>query len=226
MKRAKDRVIKMVFISVLIFSVIVGFSALADAQRGGHGGGGHGGGGHGFGHNIGGHDNGGRSFGRQGNGGHNIGEQNIGRRSIDGRNIDRQSNFHSGFSRGRSGFRGHSRFGGPIIRGPVIRERLPRGALRWGFWGGVVVGGIYRPFYWPIYALPVWPGYYVPYGYPSYYQPSYVVVVPQPEYAEQPAATPENRCYGPTVDDTGEIIYDKDGNMMPDFTKPVPCPPQ
>jgi hypothetical protein len=95
--------------------------------------------------------------------------------------------------------------------------------------------------------MPVPYDYYASYGYPSYYQPQYVVVVPQaapnqPAQADQqlqndqqattdqqPAAaqqTPPPNCYGPQVDKSGSMLRDTDGNMIPDFTKPVTCPPQ
>ena len=135
---------------------------------------------------------------------------------------------------------------GPIIRGPYFRGPLPRGAIRGGFWGGVVVGGIFSPFWWPFYAVPVPIDYYAPYGYPSDYEPPYVVVVPQAEPNQPPPPPPPvdqqapadeqvapdqqssslpPKCYGPQVDKTGNMLRDQEGNMIPDFTKPVTCPP-
>jgi hypothetical protein len=64
-------------------------------------------------------------------------------------------------------------------------------------------------------------GYYGSYGYPSY-DPDYVLVVPQGT-ERQPGP---NQCYGPKVDQGGSIIKDQAGNMVPDFSKPVPCPSQ
>jgi ubiquitin-protein ligase len=41
-----------------------------------------------------------------------------------------------------------------------------------------------------------------------------------------PAITPPNQCYAPQIDPNGNVITDKIGNMSPDFSKPMPCPPQ
>jgi hypothetical protein len=115
------------------------------------------------------------------------------------------------------------------------------GAFAGAFWGGVVIGGIFNPFWWPYYAIPTQPGYYD--SYPDYYtyqqDPEYVIAVPPAEattayqqqepYQQQGAAPPVNmppdQCYGPKVDANGNVIKDN-GNMVPDFSKPVPCPPQ
>ena len=59
---------------------------------------------------------------------------------------------------------------------------MPRGAIVGSFFGGMVVGGISSPFWWPFYAVPVPVGYYDPYyAYPSYAAPQYVLVVPPPD---------------------------------------------
>jgi hypothetical protein len=124
----------------------------------------------------------------------------------------------------------------------------PYGAAFGFFMGGVVVGGIYSPFWWPYYAVSVPVTYYDPYYQYSYSAPPYVIEVPPPEATVlyQPgsqaqgttsaddsasakessqAAMPPNRCYAPATDSNGNII-EEDGNMVPDFSKPVPCPPQ
>jgi hypothetical protein len=71
--------------------------------------------------------------------------------------------------------------------------------------------------------------------YPTYYTyqepaPPYVIAVPPPEATTsysgpQPTTVPPDQCYGPKVDANGNILKDN-GNMIPDFSKPVPCPPQ
>jgi hypothetical protein len=104
--------------------------------------------------------------------------------------------------------------------------------------GGVVVGGIYNAFWWPYYALSVPPSYYDPYYQFPYPAPSSVIEVPPPEattaYQEQPptayqqeptAAMSPNQCYAPKMDQTGAMIMEN-RNPIPDFSKPVPCPPQ
>jgi hypothetical protein len=84
--------------------------------------------------------------------------------------------------------------------------------------------------------VPVPYSYYTPYGYPSYYEPPYVVVVPQAPTDQQAPinqqattdqqSTPPPNCYGPQVDQSGNMLRDNSGNIIPDFTKPVSCPPQ
>ena len=118
---------------------------------------------------------------------------------------------HSGYGGGHTGFR----------PGFGSGWRHPSGAIRGGFWGGVTIGGVYTAFWWPFYALPVPMGYYGPYSYPSY-DPNYVLVVPQGT-EQQPGP---NQCYGPKVDQEGNIMRNQAGNMIPDFSKPVPCPSQ
>jgi hypothetical protein len=39
-----------------------------------------------------------------------------------------------------------------------------------------------------------------------------------------PITTRPNQCYAPRTDSNGQVIKDNDGNMAPDFSKPVPCP--
>jgi hypothetical protein len=37
---------------------------------------------------------------------------------------------------------------------------------------------------------------------------------------------PPNQCYAPQIDSNGNVVNDRNGYMTPDFSKPVPCPPQ
>jgi hypothetical protein len=91
------------------------------------------------------------------------------------------------------------------------------------------------------------PAYYDPYYQYPYPAPPYVIEVPPAEattaypqgpqvievpsegatypLGPPPAATPPNQCYAPKTDAKGNIIKDN-GNMIPDFSKPVPCPPE
>jgi hypothetical protein len=78
--------------------------------------------------------------------------------------------------------------------------------------------------------VPVPPDYYDPYYQYPYPAPPYVTEVPPPEtttaYPEQPGySMPPTQCYAPKTDEKGNIIRDN-GNMIPDFSKPVPCPPE
>jgi len=41
----------------------------------------------------------------------------------------------------------------------------------------------------------------------------------------KPEKVPPNQCYAPKIDQKGNIIKEN-GNPVPDFSKPVPCPPQ
>jgi hypothetical protein len=56
--------------------------------------------------------------------------------------------------------------------------------------------------------------------------------VPPPEattaYAQgpPPSTMPPNQCYAPKTDSNGNVIKDNNGSMIPDFSLPVPCPPQ
>ena len=189
---------KRVFILMALFSVlVVGFSAPAAARGGG---GGRGGGGHGG-----------------GGGGSHYGRFSGGSRYSSGAVAH-----YAVFS--PSGYRGgYSRY--------YYRGSVPRGAIVGSFFGGMVVGGISSPFWWPFYAVPVPVGYYDPYyAYPSYAAPQYVLVVPPPDattaQSEPVPATPSpNQCYAPKVDQSGNLIYENN-DMIPDFSKPVPCPPQ
>jgi hypothetical protein len=205
--------VKRVFILVLVL-VFGSFLELVEAR----GGGGHSGGGH----------SGGFSGGSHGgfSGGH-LGRDYDGSHPGYGYGGRVGSPSGRGYTTGRGYIGGGYGFGGPrrpIVRGPAIRGPLPRGAIRGGFWGGIVIGGIFSPFWWPFYAVPVPSRYYAPYGNAPYYEPPYVVVVPQATTDQQ--STPIPNCYGPQVDQSGNMLRDKDGNIIPDFTKPVPCPPQ
>ncbi|MGD0237864.1 MAG: hypothetical protein ABSC55_25445, partial [Syntrophorhabdales bacterium] len=90
----------------------------------------------------------------------------------------------------------------------------------------------FSPFWWPYYAVPVPPSYYDPYyQYPNP-APPYVIEVPpteatsaSPQGPPPETTPPPNQCYAPKLDASGNIIKDN-GNMIPDFSKPVPCPPQ
>ncbi len=58
-----------------------------------------------------------------------------------------------------------------------------------------------------------------------------IIEVPPPEAAAkypigpQPATTPPIQCYAPKIDAGGNILKEN-GNMIPDFSKPVPWPPE
>lgn len=193
----------LVVMSVFLVALLFGFPISAATHGGGHGGGGHG------------------SDGVSRSGGHVSGNYSGGFSGGNHSPSDGVSHYrgpshsngyggrHDGYGSGHAGFR----------PGFGSGWRHPSGAIRGGFRGGVVVGGIYTAFWWPFYALPVPMGYYGPYGYPSY-DPNYVLVVPQGT-EQQPGP---NQCYGPKVDQEGSIIRDQAGNMVPDFSKPVPCP--
>ena len=185
--------------------------------RGGHGGG-HGGGGHGGGH-------------FSASSGHSFGAP------------------HASFSTGRPGggyygggggrwYGGYARagryYGGRYYGGYAryyYRGRAPRGAVFGTFLGGIVVGGVYSPFWWPFYAVPVAPAYYDQYYEYSYAAPGYVIEVPPTEattaapHGLAQSVPPPNQCYAPETDANGNIITEN-GNMVPDFSKPVPCPPE
>ena len=61
------------------------------------------------------------------------------------------------------------------------RGYAPNGALFGFFLGGVAIGGVYSPFWWPYYAVPVPPAYYDPYYQYPYPAPPYVIEVPPTE---------------------------------------------
>lgn len=194
----------LIVMSVFLVALLFGFPISAATHGGGHGGGGHGSDGV---NRSGGHAGGNHSGGFSGGNhspsdgiSHHRGPSHSG-------NGDRHGRYGSGHAGFRPGFRSG--------------WHHPSGAIRGGFWGGVIVGGIYTTFWWPFYALPVPMGYYGPYGYSSY-DPNYVLVVPQGT-EQQPGP---NQCYGPKVDQEGNIMRDQAGNMIPDFSKPVPCPSQ
>ena len=127
------------------------------------------------------------------------------------------------------------------------RGFAPRGAIFGFFLGGAVIRGGYSPFWWPYYAVAVPPAYYDPYYQYPYTAPPYVVEVPPleattahqqgPLIIEVPSGAtaypigpkaeklPPNRCYAPTTDAHGNLTKEN-GNVVPDFSKPVPCPPQ
>ena len=161
--------------------------------------------------------------------------------------VDPTVDIHAGsFSHPAPGL-GHGYYGGRYYGYPTYGFRswynpyFGYGAFAGAFWGGVVIGGLFNPFWWPYYAIPTQPGYYD--SYPDYYtyqqDPQYVIAVPPAEatnayqqqepYQQQGAAPPVNmppdQCYGPKVDANGNVIKDN-GNMVPDFSKPVPCPPR
>ncbi len=78
--------------------------------------------------------------------------------------------------------------------------------------------------------MPVPPAYYDPYYQFPYPAPGYVIEVPPAEATtayqqESSAPLPPNQCYAPKTDQAGNIIKEN-GNPVPDFSKPVPCPPQ
>jgi hypothetical protein len=131
--------------------------------------------------------------------------------------------------------RGSHHYGGQYYGGYsryYYRGYAPRGALFGAFLGGIVIGGTYSPFWWPYYAVSVPPIYYDPYYQYPYPAPPYVIVVPPAEtttadsQGPSPATIPPNQCYAPKTDSNGNVIKDKNSNMTPDFSKPVPCPPQ
>jgi hypothetical protein len=119
---------------------------------------------------------------------------------------------------------GHTRY--------YYRGYAPHGAIFGAFLGGIVIGGIYSPFWWPYYAVPVPPAYYDPYYQYPYPAPPYVIEVPPTEattayqQGPTPATPPPNQCYAPKTDSKGKVVKDSKGNMTPDFSKSVPCPPQ
>jgi hypothetical protein len=131
---------------------------------------------------------------------------------------------HGGHYSGGHSFGGHSRY--------YYRGYAPRGAVFGAFLAGSIIGGVYNPYWWPYYAVSVPPAYYDPYYQYPYPAPPYVIEVPPTEattaslHGPPPAATPPNQCYAPKTDTNGNIVKDDNGNMTPDFTKPVPCPPQ
>ncbi len=134
------------------------------------------------------------------------------------------SRWHGGHYRGSHYYGGHNRY--------YYRGYSPRGAMFGAFLGGIVIGGVYSPFWWPYYAVPVPPIYYDPYYQYPYPAPPYVIVVPPAEATTSdpqgppPATMAPNQCYAPKTDSRGNVMKDNNGNMTPDFSMPVPCPPQ
>ncbi len=139
------------------------------------------------------------------------------------------SHRYAGYARGSRYYSGHY-YGG--YRRYYYRGYAPRGALFGVFLGGAVIGGVYSPYWWPYYAVPVLPAYYDPYYQYPYAAPPYVFEVPPTDatatnpQGPPPAITPPNQCYAPQIDSNGNVINDRNGSMTPDFSKPVPCPPQ
>jgi hypothetical protein len=217
---------KKVACAVLIFTLAIFLmNPLLSEARAGHGGG-HGGGhsGGGGGHSGGGYRGGGMSH---------SGGSHGGGISRGGGQIGSGYRGSGSAAYGRHGYSGAGRtgYGGGSGR-YYHRGYAPRGAIYGAFIGGVVVGGAFSPFWWPYYAVPVSPSYYNPYYQYPYPAPPYVIEVPPAEattaYPQEPplATIPPNQCYAPKTDPSGNIIKDSSGNMIPDFTKPVPCPPQ
>jgi len=127
------------------------------------------------------------------------------------------------------------------------RGYAPHGAVFGFFLGGAVIGGARTTFWWPYYAVAVPQSYYDPYYQYPYPAPPYVIEVPPAEattaypqgpqiievpppgvpaiypIGPQPTPTAPNQCYAPKTDARGTIIKEN-GNMVPDFAKPVPCP--
>jgi hypothetical protein len=140
--------------------------------------------------------------------------------------------YHGGYVAGHS-YSGHYYSGGYYggYNRYYYRGYAPYGAAFGFFLGGVVVGGIYNPFWWPYYSVPVPPAYYDPYYQFPHGAPPYVMEVPPTEattaYSQQPppATMPPNQCYAPKTDQNGNVIKEND-NPIPDFSKPLPCPPQ
>jgi len=225
--------------------------------RGGFGGsGGHGGGGH-LGGSFGGHPGGTRGFSGRGfsqgssfgamrnyggggyRAGYSQGGYRNGYRGEGYRGSYRGGGYQGSYGGGYRGnyvaghyHRGHYYPGGYYggYNRYYYRGYAPYGAAFGFFLGGVVVGGLYSPFWWPYYAVPVPSAYYAPYYQFPYPAPGYVIEVPPAEAttAYQQASyekPPSNQCYAPKTDQYGDMIKEN-GNPIPDFSKPVPCPPQ
>ena len=128
------------------------------------------------------------------------------------------------------------------------RGQAPKGATFGFFFAGTVVRR--APAWWPYYAVAVPPVYYDPYYQFPYSPPPYVIEIPPeesttaypqgPEIIEVPPAgaaatypigprpapaAPPAQCFAPKTDARGNMLKEN-GNMIPDFSKPVPCPPQ
>ena len=85
-----------------------------------------------------------------------------------------------------------------------------------GYYGGWRYGGFYGgpwwPLWWPYYAAPLYYGYY------GAYDPYYAYPPDPPPTTAVPPPPPATQCYAPRVDQSGKVL------MMPDYSKPVPCP--
>ena len=212
------------FVAILLSILLIFSTAPLYARGGGHGGGGHGGGGHSSG-----------SFSSHGYSGGYTG----GRYSGVSHGAYSTGGYHGGYTSGYHGsyvtghyYGGHYYSGGYYGGYPryYYGGWAPYGAAFGFFLGGVVVGGIYSPFWYPYYYEPVPSGYYDPYYQYSYPAPGYVVEVPPPEattqYQQQSTGpVPPNQCYAPKMDQSGNMLKEN-GNPIPDFGKPVPCPAQ
>jgi hypothetical protein len=223
----QEDVMKKVFLIMVLCLVVTVPYAYA---RGGHGGGGHGGGGRGGG------GHGGFSGGHSGGFSGSRGFSGGGSRGY-------SSGVRGGYPGGHGSYIGGHSYGGHFYHGGYYggynryyyRGYAPFGAAFGFFLSGIVIGGIMSPFYWPYYSVPVPPSYYDPYyQYPNS-APPYVMEVPPPEatnqYSQQPGTPipqniPPNTCYAPKLDAGGNVLKDSNGDMSPDFSKPVPCPPQ
>ena len=184
---------------------------------GGHSSGGHAGGGHiGGGHSGGSHPDGGKMGGARSGGG-SIGGVRPGSGNIGGGHV--------------GGYRG----GGQVV---------VRGGSWWGWWPWFWGGALFAPRYVPPTVetqeqplIVVDPDEEQPYFWyyckdPQGYYP-YITSCASGWIEEDPDANPEgappattlpNQCYGPKTDINGQVIKDIGGNIIPDFSKPVPCP--
>jgi hypothetical protein len=90
----------------------------------------------------------------------------------------------------------------------------------------IAIEGVKPPCWWPYYAVLTSPR--------GSSAPSFIMVVPPPEATSyrQPQGTlsvmpiPPNKCYGQKVDAGGATVMGSNRNMIPDLSKPVPCPDQ
>jgi hypothetical protein len=229
--------IKILVLALFLFTVLFTTPATARGGGGQSGSGGRGGGGNvgGF---SGGHGSGfsGSNRGFSGGGPSQQRSSGVGVRPLTNGGGGYRSGF-SGVSRG--GYVAGHYYGGHYYSGGhygghsryYYRGYAPYGAAFGFFLGGVVVGGLYTPFWWPYYYVPVSPAYYDPYYRFPYSAPSCVIEVPPTEattaYSQEPlpATMPPNQCYVPQTDQDGSMIMEN-GNPVPDFSKPVPCPPR
>jgi len=237
--RKTENAMKKIKILVLaLFLVTVLFTTPAAARGGG---GQSGGGGRGVGGNFGGFSGGHVSGFSGGNRGFSSGGPSQRSSTVGVRPLPRSGGeYISGFSGGyRGGYVAGHYHGGHYYSGGhyggynryYYRGYAPYGAAFGFFLGGVVVGSLYTPFWWPYYYVPVSPAYYDPYYRFSYSAPSYVIEVPPTEattaFSQEPlpATMPPNQCYAPQTDQNDSIVMEN-GNPVPDFSKPVPCPPR